>query len=230
MSARSERLLELMQALRRRKRPVSARILAEEMGVSKRSIYRDIDTLKSMGAAIDGEAGIGYMVRAEYWLPPLTFSTPELEALVLGLRGMIYGPDDDLAQSARDAEAKLIAALPPEKRHEMDAVGLFAFPSRTPEIASFLANLRHALREERVIHLVYKDRNEAVTTRDVWPVALGYRDDGQMLLAHCTLRNDFRNFAIARIVDAAVKDERMPKRRQTLLNTWIARNNMPDMR
>ncbi|MCD7061316.1 helix-turn-helix transcriptional regulator [Pelagibacterium xiamenense] len=230
MPARSERLLELMQALRRRKRPVSAQTLAEEMGVSKRSIYRDINALKSMGAAIDGEAGIGYIVRAEYWLPPLTFSTPELEALVLGLRGMIHGPDLDLAASARDAEAKLIAALPPEKRHEMDAVALFAFPSRNAEIAGRLADMRRALREERVIHLGYKDRNDAVTTRDVWPVALGYRDDGQMLLAHCTLRNDFRSFAISRILEARVTDERMPKRRQTLLSAWIARNNLPDLR
>ena len=112
MAKRSERLLNLMQALRRRRRPVSGAVLAEEMGVSLRSVYRDIETLKSMGAAIDGEAGLGFQLRAEHFLPPLMFTDEEIEALVLGLRGLIYGPDGDMAATARDAASKIEAVLP----------------------------------------------------------------------------------------------------------------------
>ena len=103
MAKRSERLLNLMQALRRRRRPVSGAVLAEEMGVSLRSVYRDIETLKSMGAAIDGEAGVCFQLRAEHFLPPLMFTDEEVEALVLGLRGLIYGPDSEMAAIATGA-------------------------------------------------------------------------------------------------------------------------------
>ena len=100
MGKRSERLLALMQALRRRRRPVAGQVLAEEMGISLRSLYRDIETLKSMGAAIDGEAGLGFQLRAGYFLPPLMFSAEELEAVALGLRTLIFGPDADMARTA----------------------------------------------------------------------------------------------------------------------------------
>lgn len=230
MAPRSERLLSLMQALRRRKRPVRAEVLAGEMGVSKRSIYRDIATLKAMGAAVEGEAGLGYMLRADYWLPPLGFSPAEIEALVLGLRGLIHGPDPEMASAARDAEAKLIASLPPERRGEIDAIALFAFSHAGKERGSLLADLRRALREERVVHLRYTDREGRETGREVWPLALGYREDGHMLLAHCTLREDFRQFRIARIAGLEILPRRMPQRRHSLLNLWVASNGLPDMR
>lgn len=230
MAVRSERLLALMQALRRRKRPVGAQVLADEMGVSKRSIYRDINTLKTMGAAVEGEAGLGYMLRDDYWLPPLGFSPAEIEALVLGLRGLIHGPDAEMANAARDAEAKLVASLPPERRGEIDAIALFAFSPPEGKTGQLLVSLRSALRQERIVHLHYADRDGRLTEREIWPLALGYRDDGQMLLAHCTLRGDFRQFRLTRIVALTLSPDRMPKRRHSLLNQWIARNQLPDLR
>lgn len=229
MSSRSERLLALMQALRARRRPVSAKILAQETGVSIRSVYRDIASLRSMGAIIDGEAGIGYMASADYFLPPLRFSTEEIEALVLGLRGLSYGPDKELGQAARRAQAKILDALGPESRREMDAVALFAFPDRKGG-DSLLAVIRKALREERVLEISYEDRNGEATKRDIWPLALGFRDDGQILLAHCTLRNDFRQFHVARITQLSLSEHLIGQSRQMLLSRWVAQTGVPDLR
>src|SRR5690606_11813366 len=148
---RSERLLALMQALRRRRRPVAGAVLAEEMGVSLRSLYRDIETLKSMGAAIDGEAGVGFQLRADYFMPPLMFSDEEVEALVLGLRLLMQGPDREMARTARDASSKISAVLPPERRGEMESVGLFAVPPYHLTMNNPLADLRRAMRDRKSV-------------------------------------------------------------------------------
>ena len=163
MAKRSERLLNLLQALRRRRRPVSGQVLAEEMGVSLRSVYRDIETLKSMGAAIDGEAGVGFQLRAEHFLPPLMFTDEELEALVLGLRGLIYGPDSEMALTARDASAKIEAVLPKPMREDMQSIGLFVIPPKAVDADNLLGRLRRAMREEKQAWLGYRDTPAAVS-------------------------------------------------------------------
>lgn len=219
-----------MQALRRRRRPVAGRELAEEMGVSLRSLYRDIDTLKSMGAAIDGEAGLGFQLRAEHFLPPLMFSDEEIEALVLGLRTLIYGPDAEMARTARDASAKINAVLPPERRADMQSVGLFVVPSGPLECTdSRLADLRRALREERQVELTYRDQSGEVTTRTIYPVALGYYEDGQTLVAWCTLRQDYRRFRLERMQAVSLHDAGLPRPRRTLLHEWRQAYNLPEL-
>jgi predicted DNA-binding transcriptional regulator YafY len=228
MGKRSERLLALMQALRRRRRPVTGQVLAEEMGISLRSVYRDIETLKSFGAAIDGEAGLGFQLRADYFLPPLMFSEEETEAMVLGLRTIIHGPDADMSRLARDAMAKVSAVLPAERRAEMEAVGLFAIPQ--PEEANhYLSDLRRALREEWQVRLTYRALDGAVSKRAVYPVALGYFENRQMLAAWCCLRQDYRRFRIDGIVGLSVLCEHLPEPRRTLLHRWIKANDLPDL-
>ncbi len=229
MAKRSERLLALMQALRRRRRPVTGATLAEEMGVSLRSLYRDIETLKSMGAAIDGEAGIGFQLRADYFMPPLMFTDEEVEALVLGLRLLMQGPDREMARTARDASSKVAAVLPQERRGEMESVGLFAIPPYNLAMSNPLADLRRAMREERQIRLGYRDKKGEVTERIAWPVALGYFENHQSLVAWCTLRQDFRTFQIDGMQTMNVLDERMPEPRRTLLFRWRAAHNVPDL-
>ena len=230
MGKRSERLLLLMQALRRRRRPVSGRVLAEETGVSLRSLYRDIETLKSMGAAIDGEAGLGFQLRADYFLPPLMFTTEELEAVVLGLRTLIYGPDRDMGDTARDAIAKIAATLPAERRGEMDAIGLFALPRRREQDGDeVLADLRDALREEVQVFIAYEAADDEYTERVIYPVALGYDRDREVLVAWCTLRQDFRSFRADRIVCLELTDSPLPEPRRTLLHRWRMANNLPDL-
>ncbi len=230
MARRSERLLELLQALRRRRMPVSGQVLAEEMGVSLRSLYRDIATLKSMGAAIDGEAGLGFQLRAEHFLPPLMFTDEELEAVVLGLRGLIYGPDGEMAATARDASAKIAAVLPGERRDEMETIGLFVIPrsGETPE-SRILGPLRRALREERQVWLGYRDKSGALSERTIWPVALGYFENHQTLVAWCTLRNDYRSFRVDGMQAVELLEARLPEPRRTLFHRWSQARRMPSL-
>ncbi len=229
--ARSERLLNLMQALRRRRRPVKGEVLAGETGVSLRTLYRDIATLKSMGAAIDGEAGLGFQLRADYWLPPLMFSNEEIEALVLGLRTLVHGPDADLRQTAEDARAKIAAVLPGDRREVMEAVGLFALPPWGREgDDNRLSTIRRTLREETELFLHYTDKQGAETKRHVWPVALGYTDNRQMLVAWCTLREAFRSFWVDAMLEVADTEKRYPRPRRTLLHEWRTGHNFPSFK
>src|SRR5271166_5644528 len=113
--SRAERLLDLMQNLRRRRRPVAGSALAEELGVSLRTLYRDVAALQAQGAEIEGEAGFGYVLKPGFTLPPLMFTVDEVEALALGARWVETRADAGLARSARDALGKLGAVLPPER-------------------------------------------------------------------------------------------------------------------
>lgn len=230
MSRRSERLLALMQALRRRRRPVTGQVLADEMGVSVRSLYRDIETLKSLGLDVEGEAGIGFSLRADTFLPPLTFTPEELEAVVLGLRRIVYGRDSAMEAAARDALAKVHAALPKGRKDELEAVGLFVLPQTGGEVeAGVLAKLRHALRQERQVQLSYRDRDGETTSRVIYPVGIGYLEDREILLAWCTLRSDYRRFRIDGVIDADVLDDRLPEPRRTLLHRWRTAFGLPDL-
>jgi predicted DNA-binding transcriptional regulator YafY len=230
MAKRSERLLALMQALRRRRRPVTGQVLAEETGVSLRSLYRDIETLKSMGAAIDGEAGLGFQLRADYFLPPLMFTQGEVEALVLGLRTMIYGSDAEMSAAGRDALSKIAAILPADRRAEMDAVGLFAMPPRGGEGQDRrLADLRQAVRDERQVELAYRDLKGVPSRRVVYPLALGYYEDRQVLVAWCTLRQDYRRFRIDGMETVAVLSDPLPQPRRTLFHRWRTSLDLPEL-
>src|SRR5438128_6721901 len=121
---RAERLLELIQILRRHRRPVSGRVLAGELGVSLRTLYRDVAALQAQGASIDGEAGLGYLLRPGFMLPPLMFSEEEIEALVLGSRWVSERGDAPLGAAARNALAKIAAVLPADLRDGLDATTL----------------------------------------------------------------------------------------------------------
>src|SRR5689334_17740202 len=146
--ARSQRLLELIQVLRRHRHPVSGQALADELGVSLRTIYRDVQTLIGQGATIDGEAGIGFILRPGFVLPPLMFSDDELEALVLGLRFVAQRTDASFGHAAMNALAKIAAVLPDDLRNNVEGIGLVAFPSRDVGARLDLAPIRAAIRAE----------------------------------------------------------------------------------
>src|SRR4051794_16627187 len=126
--SRSERLLALIQVLRRHRRPVSGADLAREMSVSVRTIYRDIQSLVAGGAPIDGEAGVGYVMRPGFTLPPLMFTEEEVEVIVLGSRMVAASTDARLADAARDALAKITAVLPDGRADDVAALGLLSAP------------------------------------------------------------------------------------------------------
>jgi len=226
--SRSERLFSLLQALRRFRRPVSGKALAEELGVSMRTLYRDIATLQAQGADIEGEPGVGYVLRPGFILPPLMFSEDEIEALVLGSRWVADRGDDLLGTAARNAIAKIAAVLPAELRESLDAANLLAGPGkRVVAEAVDLGVVRKAIRSERKLSIRYQDAGGAATKRLIWPFALGFFDRVHVVVAWCELRRDFRHFRIDRIASLSVTDVRYARRRQALLKEWREMESIP---
>lgn len=227
--ARSERLLDLIQVLRRHRRPVSGAQLAQELAVSLRTVYRDIQSLTAKGAPIEGEAGVGYVLRAGYTLPPLMFSEEEIEAIVLGSRMVAESADARLARAARDALAKVTAVLPGDRREEVASLGLLSGPRRpiAPDGVD-LALLRSAIRAERKVWISYGDEAGNRTERRIWPIALTFFDRMRLLAAWCELRQGFRHFRADRIVSLVETAERFPRRRRALMKEWRSAEGMPD--
>src|SRR5215217_2813821 len=205
---RSSRLLALLDGLRRRRGVVTASRLAKDLGVSPRTLYRDVQALRELGAPVEGEAGVGYVMRAGFFLPPLMFTREELEALVLGARWVETQPDDPLARSAKNALGKIAAAAPPDLRAQIDDVGLWPifFPTekRPP---GFLSIVRAAMSSERALSLRYADAQERVTERRVWPIHIGFHEDRQTFDCWCLLRKGFRSFRADRVRHAEVTTE-----------------------
>lgn len=219
--ARSDRLMTLTQALRRRRHPVTAATLAEETAVSERTIYRDIASLQASGVPIRGEAGIGYVLENGFDLPPLMLTAEECEALMLGARFVRQRGDAALGRVIDDAIAKIEAVLPENLRLSLREASLYApvFGAMPSEVIS-VEDLRRAVRDNRKIRLRYRDLSERETTRIVWPVLLGYFERTRGLVAFCEMRNDFRHFRTDRMLELEVLETRPPRRRAVLLKEW----------
>ena len=219
--SRAERLLELMQALRRRRAPVAGAVLAAELGVSLRTLYRDIASLQAQGASIEGEAGFGYVLKPGFALPPLMFSLDEVEALALGARWVEGRADAGLARAARDALAKIGAVLPPERAAALDWPTLLAGAGKAGKAEeAALPVVRQALANDRKLAFAYSDKEGRASNRVVWPVAVGFFDAVRMLAAWCEARQAFRHFRLDRMAAVAMLDERPAKARRTLLRDW----------
>jgi predicted DNA-binding transcriptional regulator YafY len=218
--ARSQRLLELIQVLRRHRQPVSGQALADELGVSLRTVYRDIQTLIGQGATIDGEAGLGFVLRPGFVLPPLMFSDEELEALVLGLRWVAQRTDASFEHAAMNALAKIAAVLPDDLRNNVEGIGLIAVPSCNADARHDLAPIRAAIRSEQMVVLDYADVKGEHTRRTIWPIALAFFENSRVLAAWCELRQDFRHFRIDRIIALHETGQRYPQRRRVLMKQW----------
>ncbi|UTV56754.1 helix-turn-helix transcriptional regulator [Burkholderia arboris] len=221
---RAERLLSLLQLLRRHRLPVSGRVLAEALGISLRTVYRDIASLQAQGADIAGEPGVGYVLRAGFMLPPLMFSQSELEALMLGFRWVGKFADAQLTTAASDALAKISAVLPADLRREMECTTLLVGPRTVEDRETIdMGAVRAAVRSESKIRIRYAgEGRQASDERIVWPFALGYFNDVRILAAWCEGRNDFRHFRTDRIVELERLDLRYPRRRAALLKAWRA--------
>lgn len=219
--SRAERLLDLIQILRRHRRPVSGHVLADELGVSLRTLYRDIATLQAQGAQIDGEPGVGYLLRPGFVLPPLMFSEEEIEALVLGSRWVAERGDHRLGAAARNALAKIAAVLPADLRDDLDASTLLVGPGEAIAAGDAeLASIRRAIRTERKVSISYRDGKDSQSQRTIWPFALGFFDRARVVVAWCELRQAIRHFRTDRILALTVTETRYPKRRQALIKEW----------
>jgi predicted DNA-binding transcriptional regulator YafY len=226
--SRSERLLDLIQTLRRHRRPVSGSQLAAEHAVSVRTIYRDVQTLVAQGAPIEGEAGIGFILKPGFTLPPLMFSDDEIEALLLGSGMVARTADPELAKAAKNALAKITAVLPVNRGSEIDVSRLLAGPIKPAVVDQVnLARLRGAIRTERKVSIAYHDREGVVTERLIWPITITYCARIRLLAAWCELRENYRHFRTDRITELGEVGERYPRRRQALIKEWRELEGLP---
>lgn len=228
--SKTRRLFDLIQILRRHRYPVSGKQLAEELNVSLRTVYRDIAALQEQGASIEGEPGLGYLLRPGFMLPPLMFSEEEIEALVLGSRWVARRTDKKLRHAATNVLAKISAVLPEDLRQQLEFSGLLIGPVKTviEHDDEKEALIRHAIRKEYKLQMTYVDEKGEESQRIIWPLALGFFEEIHVIVAWCELRSDFRHFRTDRIIQLTQQTTRYPKRRHILLKKWREINNIPE--
>ena len=227
--SRAERLLDLMQCLRRRKYPVAGAELAVELGVSLRTVYRDIASLQAQGAVIEGEAGVGYVLRPGFTLPPMMFSEEELEAIALGTRWVAERAGSGLGGAAQDAFAKIAAVLPPDLRRKLEGSTLLVGPcERNAFDEGDFALIRTAIRSERKLRIRYRDEKGNESTRVIWPFALGFFERVQLVIAWCELRQSFRSFRADRVLSVTPLEEACPRPRAALMREWRQVEGIPE--
>ncbi|SFX80458.1 helix-turn-helix transcriptional regulator [Azotobacter vinelandii] len=220
---RSTRLLALLQVMRRRRQPVTAATLAQELEVSERTIYRDLSALAAQGAPIQGETGIGYVLRPGFFLPPLMLTEDETEAVLLGLWYVDQRGDDILNKAAENARAKINSVLSEHMQAVAAAPITIPGPDRKqfPENKVSLGLLRSAIRMRNRLSIEYVDQAGQHSRRVVWPVQIGFMDDARVLACWCELRDAFRFFRTDRILVAEL-GEPYPARRADLVRNFQA--------
>lgn len=218
---KADRLFQIIQILRRGSRPITAAALAQELEVSKRTVYRDISDLIGQRVPITGEAGFGYLLDPGFDMPPLMLTPDEIEAVVLGARWVSSHADALIANAALDVVSKIAAMLP-------EALQVFiAEPSaairpilQRPDETIDVAVIRQAIRDGRKLRLRYRSVDGESSTRIVWPVVIGYAETSRMLVAWCELRQDFRHFRTDRILGIEVSEDAIGIRAGELRRRW----------
>ena len=195
-------------ALRGRRTAQPARRLAETLSVSLRTVYRDVADLQLSGVPIEGEAGVGYMLRKGADIPPLMFNAEELEALVVGSRFVRAFAGERLSQGAKAALLKIEAVLPPELRTRTQRSRIFAPPRRGRiEATGMIDRLHDAISRQQVLKIDYRDESSKASMREIEPLCLAFWGGAWTLGAWCRLRTDFRNFRPDRIAEFAATGE-----------------------
>lgn len=220
MSERATRLLHLLDELRRRRKPVRGAHLAEHLGVSLRTLYRDIDALRGQGADIAGDPGVGYQLRGGFLLPPMMFSAEELEAIVLGVRWVASHADPDLAVAAGAALDRVTGVLPENLRLQVETSGLYAPQWHPTEPEPWLPALRRAIRAGHAVRIHYRDAEDRASERVIWPFAMAFLAEVRLLAAWCEMRGDFRHFRADRVLALHDTGQCYPEQRHRLLKRW----------
>lgn len=221
--SRSQRLLDLLQLLRRYKYPVSAQSLASKLGVSVRTIYRDIATLQAQGADIEGEAGLGYILKPSFYLPPMMFTVEELEALRLGAEWVAKQANGEFGEAVHNALAKISAVLPSEHeaKHSEDVIRVASI-IHTPEVLVELSELKQAINKQLKVEITYIDAKGAASHRVIWPILIGLFEQHHVLVAWCETKQSYRNFRLDRIQAWQKLECKYPRSRHALLTEWEA--------
>lgn len=224
---RSTRMFEIIQILRMGSRPITAQMIADRLEVTKRTIYRDIAALQAMSVPIEGEAGLGYIMRAGFDMPPLMLTSEEVEALFVGAALLQRTGDAGLQQAARSATSKIASALPGGAAPDVP-LRVSGWTAITP--ASISADtMRAYIREGDELQISYLDLQGARSERMLLPLALIYYVDVVVLAAWCCLRQDFRHFRIDRIVACKPTGQQRPERCRRLRFDWERSDPLRDV-
>ncbi|WCL53665.1 helix-turn-helix transcriptional regulator [Gimibacter soli] len=219
---KADRLFETIEILRRHGRPVTADHIAAEIGVSVRTVYRDIAGLQADGVPIEGEAGIGYVLHAGYHLPPLMLTTEEVEAVVIGAKLAGRYGDKALIRAAESLLAKVRTVLPEDVRADMEATAYFAAPIDDRLAGPIdLTLIRGAIRGQEKVTIAYINEKGERSERTIWPIALVFFGNSAVLGAWCEMRRSFRNFRPDRMVSQSLVGARYPGRRDDLVRRWF---------
>jgi predicted DNA-binding transcriptional regulator YafY len=221
---RADRLFQIVNVLRRRRTATTAAHLAERLGVSERTVYRDVRDLVLAGTPIDGEAGVGYRIRPGYDLPPLMFDRDEIQALVLGARIVRQFGDPALARASEAILGKVAAIVPKDLAPLVAETRLFV-PSTigAGRLAEALTLAREAVNGRRKLELSYAKAEGPATTRTVRPLGIFFWGRTWTLAAWCELRQDFRNFRLDRIAASTILDETFEDEPGRSLRDMLAR-------
>ena len=225
---RADRLFQIIQFLQGR-RLVTARQLAERLEVSERTIYRDVQDLVLSGVPIEGEAGVGYVLRNGFHLPPLMFTQEEMEALAVGARMIDAWAGEKLSAAAKEALVKIEHVLPPKLRHELRKPRVFAPATRWQKVARARFDvIRGAINDRHRIRLAYQRADDAQSARVVWPLGLVFWGNVWTLMAWCELRGDYRTFRVDRIVECEVLEARFEETAEISLQALLDRHERDD--
>lgn len=219
---KAERLFEIIQILRLAKKTVTAAEIAAQLEVTIRSIYRDIAALQAMRVPIEGERGIGYILRPGFTLPPLMLSIEETEAIVLALALLDRTGDAELRRAARQVNRKIAAVVPQPLGQMFSTNSLHAWGTIAPVPEAIdLALVRRAIRDEQKLRIAYRDEQGNATERAIRPVALIYYSQTANIVAWCELRDAIRNFRADRVEHCEPADDFFPGQGDRLRQVWI---------
>lgn len=217
---RADRLFLIIHSLQGRRTALPARRLADSLSVSLRTIYRDVADLQLSGVPIEGEAGVGYLLRKGSDIPPLMFNAEELEALVVGTRFVRAFAGTRLAEGAHSAMLKIEAVLPDELRLRSQRSRIFA-PGGWSTPRALIDHLHEAIEQRRVVRVDYRDEGGASTRRDIEPLCLAFWGGSWTLGAWCRLRTDFRNFRPDRMAAIEVTDDPCSELEERGFNAYL---------
>lgn len=219
---RADRLFDILLALRAATGPVTAATLAEQLEVTARTIYRDIATLQARRIPIEGAAGVGYLLRRGFELPPLMFTVEETDAIAVGMRLLRRLRDPELQDAAETVLAKVTAILPDSLRRGIVTPAIFISEGSTATHCGIaLADVRRAIRDTRKMRISYVDATERESQRTIWPIALAYYVDVTLLGAWCELRSGFRHFRADRIRATEMLEDRYDTAGGDLMRRWF---------
>jgi len=227
---KASRLFEIIQILRLARRPVTAQTIADKLEVTARSVYRDIAALQTMRVPIEGERGVGYILRPGFSLPPLMFSIEETEAIVLALAMVGRSSDTELRQAAKKASDKIAASLPDPLSKTLSANALHAWGSIAPApVGIDLATVRRAVRDEERLEISYRDETGTETRRQIRPIAVIYYSETVNIVGWCELRQAIRNFRSDRVLTCESTGSFFKLEGEKLRQLWMSgwQNNQP---